>query len=459
MLVIAEAANPEWVSVPLVGWSLARALAEVADVHLVTQVRNRAAIERTGLRADTDFTPLDTEAWTRPLWRAGQLLRGGGTGWSTAMAVSALTYPIFETLLWRRFGARIRAGEWDVVHRVTPLSPTIPSPLARRCARAGVPFVLGPLNGGTPWPRGFGAVRRREGEWLSYVRGAYRLVPGYRATRRHARALIVGSRAAWNELPARHRSKAVYVPENGVDPERLPAARRLPETEGPLRVAFLGRLVPYKGPDMLVEAMLPLLRERRATLELVGDGPLRTDLERRVAESGVGDGVRFAGWREHREALESLARAHVLGFPSIREFGGGVVLEALALGVVPVVVDYGGPAELVSEATGFRLPLGPRERIVRDLAARLAALAAERTALRRLSEAGPHRVARWFTWRAKAAQVLEVLHWAAGRRPERPWYGMPFPDDDHAAGPDREDLSASARGPADASGGRRADAR
>ena len=434
VLLVAEAANPEWASVPLVGWNLCRALRDVADVTVVTQVRNRPALERAGWRDGREFVAIDSEAVAGPVWRFTEALqRRTGLGWTATTALSSLSYYHFERLLWRRFGDAVVSGRFDVVHRVTPLSPTVPSVVASRCWRAGVPFVWGPINGGVAWPREFAELQRKEGEGLSRVRGLHRLMPGYKSTRCHAAAILAGSMDTLRELRD-HADRCVYLPENGVDPERFPSGPP-PDGAGPLRVAFIVRLVPLKGVDMLVEAAAPLVREGRIALEIVGDGPERQSLERQVREAELEAAVTFHGWVENRDLARRLAGCEVLAFPSIKDFGGGVVLEAMAMGLVPVVADHGGPAELVSRSTGFRVPLGPRERLVAGFRDVLERISQDRAGLRRMADRGRDRVLSRFTWDAKARQVASVYAWVLGRGP-RPDFGAPFPDDgDRSAAP------------------------
>lgn len=430
VLVIAEAANPEWVSVPLVGWSLARALREVADVHLVTQIRNRDAILRAGLVEGRDFTAIDSEALARPLWKLGAFLSGGeGRGWTIRQAVNTISYPYFEHLVWRRFRTAIRAGEFDLVHRVTPLSPVQPSPIAAKCRRAGVPFLLGPINGGVPWPKGFEAEMKQENEWLSRLRWVSRMLPGRRNTLR-AEAILAGSRQTISDIPARHRDRVIYLPENAIDPARF--WRRADHgpalAGGPLRACFIGRLVPLKGVDMLIAAAEPLLESGRMELDIVGDGPMLPALKEQARHLGAA--VRFHGWKKHEEVQDIAADCTVLTFPSIREFGGGVVLEAMALGLCPVVIDYAGPAELVTPETGYAVPIGDRAEVVAGLRAALLRCAENPAEVAQKAAAARARVDALFTWGHKAAQVREVYDWVMGVRAERP---DPMAETDRAA--------------------------
>lgn len=421
ILVIAEAANPEWVSVPLVGWSMANALREVADVHIVTQVRNAAAFMRAGLVEGRDFTAIDTERLAGPAYKLASMLRGGqGKGWTMMTAVASLVYPYFERLVWQRFGDAIRGGAYDIVHRVTPLSPTTPSSIAIKCHRAGVPFVLGPLNGGLPWPKEFEAERRKEREWLSYVRGAYKLLPGRTATLAASRVILAGSRHTQAELPRRFDDRVIFMPENGIDPTRFSGGVGKRPEAGPLRLCFIGRLVPYKGADIAIEAALPLLREGRATLDLVGDGPMTADLVALAAREGVAHAVTFHGWVEHHAVQSIAARCAVFVFPSVREFGGGAVLEAMALGLAPVVVAYGGPGELVADDRGVRVPLGSRGAIVREVSEALSALAADPARVAALGASARDWAMANLTWSAKAAATVKIYDWATKKSVSKP---------------------------------------
>jgi glycosyltransferase involved in cell wall biosynthesis len=105
-----------------------------------------------------------------------------------------------------------------------------------------------------------------------------------------------------------------------------------------------------------------------------------------------------------------------------------VALEAMISGAVPIVINYGGPGELVTTSTGYLLDMSTRAGIIGQLRETLASIASEPGQLAARRAAGFRRVRSRFTWGAKAAQVAEVYDWVLGRRERKPDFGMPLPD-------------------------------
>jgi glycosyltransferase involved in cell wall biosynthesis len=322
----------------------------------------------------------------------------------------------FEWEAWKRFRGRLRAREFDVVHRVTPLSPTLGSPMARW---SPVPFVIGPINGGLPWPKAFRAELAREKEWLSYVRGVAKLLPYYRSTYRRAAAVLAGFQHTIDFLPRSARDRCFVCSDVGYE-DRLPEVLPPRPANPVMTVAFVGRLVPYKCPDVLVRAFAasPLLRRHR--LLIIGDGPERGLLQQIVAEQGLEACVEFTGWLSHEEVQRRLQAADVFGFPSIRELGAGAVIEAMGLGLPCVVADYGGPGVYAAGGRGIAVPMTDKAALTAGFQRALETLAADPDQRQRLGEAAHNYVKALHTWDAKARKIRQVYDWVLGRRAERP---------------------------------------
>ena len=152
ILILADDCNPEWPSLPAVSYKAARAIAEYADVVVATHVRNRENIEKVGF-GHAKVRYFDNEYIARPMFKLAKFLRGGtDTGWTMAIALAYPSYLAFEWEVWKATREELHRGAFDLVHRLTPMSPTLPSPMAKW---APVPFILGPLNGGLKWPPEF----------------------------------------------------------------------------------------------------------------------------------------------------------------------------------------------------------------------------------------------------------------------------------------------------------------
>jgi glycosyltransferase involved in cell wall biosynthesis len=413
-LLIAEACNPTWTSVPLVGYNFARALARRRDleVTVVTHIRNQAALAGDPLVSLSRVVYIDTEWLAGPLYRLARWLRGGDKlAWTIDTALAWPAYMAFEHAVFRMFHRSLHQGHFDLIHRVTPLSPTFGSPLA---GLTPVPMLLGPLNGGLPYPKAYPALRGQGREWLVPLRRLYRGLPYYHSAYRRLAGVIAGSRHTATEIPRSFRGCRFYLPENGVDPDRFPLARAWPEPAGRFRFISVGRLVLWKGFDLILEALAWEPSLRNCELRIVGDGPDRPALEALVRQLRLEGQVRFLGWLDQVSLARELSQAQVFTFPSLREFGGGVVLEALASGLPAVVVDYGGPGELVTPECGVALPLLPRPALVAQLRETMAALAGDPARCRALGGAACRRVAAEFTWTAKAGRLVEMYRRVLG---------------------------------------------
>jgi glycosyltransferase involved in cell wall biosynthesis len=126
---------------------------------------------------------------------------------------------------------------------------------------------------------------------------------------------------------------------------------------GTIVVGSIGRLEPIKGYDILVETWNELRSRlspsQQAVLVIVGDGTERSRLERRVHDLGLGDSVRFLGWRSDVERLH--ATFDVFALTSRSEGTSVSLLEAMSARICPVVTNVGGNAAVLGPALAHRL--------------------------------------------------------------------------------------------------------
>lgn len=407
VLILADDCNPEWPSLPIVGYKYARGLLKSADATIVTHVRNRENIEKAGEFGDR-VRYIDTEWIAAPMHRLSTWLRRGDeVAWSVQQMMSYLPYLEFERRALSTFRTELQAGAFDIVHRITPMSPTRPSYIA---GKTGTPFVIGPLNGNLNWPAAFRGEQAREKERLRFLRGAYSYLPVARSTFRKADAILASFQHTITDLKYADPAKIIPIPEIGVDLDVFNSkGRRAPFSgDGPYQFLYAGRLVPYKVPEVVVQAFVTSEAMRPHKLQVIGTGPELERLTAIVVEAGAEDRVTFDHWKTQAEVADAMRQADAFVFPSIRELGAGVVIEAMASGAVCLVTDYGAPSELAANGRGVKVPLSTLDTMVDGYRAAMEACVADPAAHAALATAAEPYATSLYEWDTKARYTTDI---------------------------------------------------
>lgn len=415
VLFLATDCNPEWHSLPALVYEYYLALQAHADITLVTHIRNQANLEAV-LPDEAEVVYLDTEVISRPVYKLTHFLTGDPNKAMTLQV--ALSYPsniYFEFCVWRRFKADLKSGKFDLVHRASPMSPTMPSPMAKW---SPVPFVVGPVLGGLPWPKEFQGEMRREGEWMNYFRRAHTLMPYYASTYRYAAAILAGYKHTVGDIPAKDRERVIEFSEGGIHPKDYPA--RVFRSKEKSTVLFVGRMVPFKQPEVLIRCFEKSKTLKKHKLVLVGDGPELQRLRALVTELKLENVVELPGSLPIGRVRELMYEADVFAFPSIREQGGGVLTMASMSCTPCVVVDYGGPATRVPEGCGIKVPLGDVKNIINSFTVALESLVSNPESVEKLGRAARQFTQQYYSWSWKASKTREIYDWALGKISEKP---------------------------------------
>jgi glycosyltransferase involved in cell wall biosynthesis len=214
-----------------------------------------------------------------------------------------------------------------------------------------IPFIFGPVGGGESSPHALRLSMSKKGKAFEAVRDIVNLLPHidpfWRSMLKRCARIVVKTKETRACLSRQSIDRSVITLENMLSgpPHLAGEIDRVP----PLKLLFAGRLLPWKGVHLAVQAMALLSEQIPVKLTIVGKGKEESRLKEEVRRLHLEQLIDFVPWMPKAEFLTIYAKHDALLFPSLHDSGGTVVMEALAHGKPVICLDLGGPATTVDE--------------------------------------------------------------------------------------------------------------
>jgi glycosyltransferase involved in cell wall biosynthesis len=402
VLISAYACEPGKGSEPEVGWQVANGIARHCRVTVITRSNNRATIETEQANMNgggPEFVYYDLPPPI--LWLKHRLL--GASGY----------YILWQIAVRIKF-AELAAAH-DVIHHVTFNGVQLPG----LWFGTKTPVVLGPLGGGMTCPPMllplFGKAKTRE-KLRTLCIEMLRFMPWWQASIRQASVVIAANRETADVIQPMRDEPVPVMLETAIAPEAMLDCPRKREPEGPLKILWLGGLIPRKAPILAIRA-LALARESKADVELIiaGDGPEETRLRDEAARLNVTEAIRFIGRVPKERVTEVMDCSDVFLFTSLRDTSGNVVIEAMARALPVITLWHQGMREICNKNTAICVIPSDIEKTTIDLANGIIQLLNDREKASLLGMNGRMRVATEIKWCHYFGTITRLYSFCIGK--------------------------------------------
>jgi glycosyltransferase involved in cell wall biosynthesis len=406
----------------VLGWNLVAQLARFHEVHVLTHPSNREGIEKAlqaQARPGLSFYYFDLPRWVGILRK----LQG-------CFQIYSYLWQIKAYFVARRLH---RQAGFDAFHHLTYANDWAASFVG---AFLPISYLRGPCGGAQKTPRQFLSEYAWHNRFWEGVRAAMGWVlrhdPFFLLGQSRARKLLVCNRESLEAIPKRFQHKATLFPVNGISPEDLAliagrngsrASRNEKPTDSSamvlkeFRVLSAARLIALKGYGLAIRAFKPFADQHAdARMVIVGDGPDLPRLQRLVGSLQLSEQVLFPGWMDRNALVANMCSSDVFLFPSLRDGGGAVVVEAMAAGIPVVCMDLAGPGMHITEECGIKIPALSPDKTIDLMAQALERLYQDKDLRLGMGQAGRIRAEQVYSWDHLGERLLGIYEEVLGAR-------------------------------------------
>lgn len=309
----------------------------------------------------------------------------------------------------------IQDNKFDLIHHLNPFAWRYASP----AYGLGVPLVRGPLAGGLLTPEPLSKEVREMFHPYKFLRKTDKLrkyydrtlIDSYRQT-----DIVLGSSPYVADLIKPLIIKRFEVEsEFGFDSiPCLDSLRINSNISNKIQLLFVGRIIRTKGIRDAIRAVSYMKNRHKIAFKIIGSGDDLQDCQSLVRKLRLEDSVTFLGWCSKKQVEQAYCNADIFIFPSFREPTGGVLLEAMAYGLPCVTCDYGGPAYIVGDGCGFKIPPTEPESFARNIATQLDLLVDNEKLRLKMSKKAVRHIANNFNWESKMARIDAIYNSLVG---------------------------------------------